>query len=829
MTHAERMQALTGVYPELARDIQHKISGEEGFGRYLEWSDGRGRDFQCIASMIYLVDSKPKVKFPSSPVLDKWLHDAKHLDDNLRRSVMETFDIFIILAKDSKYNEPLQSPKVSPVEFTMSAVLIHRCKATHSMGQLSASIKRMRANVRARHADIRSNQRVTDTMITFINNETKRQKDRADDDVPAVDLMKKRRKLKRKRDDCDDEGHPKSTKPSKPSSSKATVKGVEAQVAKRSQPIGKSASTPNVSTSSKSRNGSGVTVQSVPVSKGKTSSLKAPSSSTPQSSKAQVSSPGQASSSKTPLRREEDGKLPKKRARPSSPGPNNSRPPSAPNSRAPSVPPVVVKTEPSSKPPALSTPAPKVDRLAAIRRAKEDQKQRRQSSISLPPTPVTPSQPAPSFLQQPQAQTQTPAQPSLPSQPAPSASASHSPASTPSAQTGTGTITLSDGQQISEQRLKQIIAHYSQSQSPQTSGTPYNASIVTTDPRLKKTPSDHLTPSTSRKSSPKPEDKMEVDPSAPSEPASALTAVPTATEIPPIGSTEATAQAVEIVAHPPQTSSEQSTTIENQASTDISSTAAPKEEPQKTPTELGGPVLATATSMDGQPLNPLSFLRQSSAVSAHISSVQQNTNSGMPFPTAALSETVGTCPSSPIQPQSLLDGRTQIHEHISQNVPTLSNPIRAKQEYISPTMPLSPLPPISPSPSTFDTCSLPRRPNKAPPIAPRADIASTLAIPAHADYTVKRESPATEWHSSTRLSPTQWSPARDRRRWDPSDPPTHNRAGSGDEYGGRWRPRAYWDTDRNYRGQRGSRSPQRYRGRASSPGRGSGYYSTRPQ
>ena len=126
------MQALTGPFPELARDIQHKISGENGFGKHLEWSDGRGRDFQCIASMIYLVASKPKVKFPSSPILDKWLHDAKQLDNTLKQSIVETFDIFLVLAKDPKYNEPFQSLKVSPVEFTMAAVLIHRLKLTHS-------------------------------------------------------------------------------------------------------------------------------------------------------------------------------------------------------------------------------------------------------------------------------------------------------------------------------------------------------------------------------------------------------------------------------------------------------------------------------------------------------------------------------------------------------------------------------------------------------------------------------------------------------------------------------------------------------------------------
>ncbi|KAK7696417.1 hypothetical protein QCA50_001074 [Cerrena zonata] len=813
LTAAERMQALIGPYPELARDVQRKISGEDGFGKYLEWSDGRGRDFQCIASMIYLIDSKPTVKFPSSPILDRWLHDTKNLDESLRKGVMETFDIFLILAKDTKYNAPFQGLKVSPVEFTMSAVLIHRCKLTHTMAQLSTAIKRMRANVRGQHEDIRSNTRVSNTMITFIKNEMKKQKEKADDDISAVEFLKKRKKLKRKRDEITDES--KTAKSSKPSSDKSKLpasKGVDTQVAKRSQPLGKSASTTAVPTSSRSRVGSGVTVQSVVAKKEKTSPPKpTPSSSTLPSKKlpvrAQASSSSQASSSRLPLQREKDGSAPKKRARPSSPGGDISQPPSVPNSRPPSVPPLTIKTEPLSKTSLNS--APKVDRLAAIRKAKEDQRQRRQSSISQPPTPITPSQPTLSFVQQPQPQPIS--QPPLP-QPLPSVPHSESPA--PSAQPGTGAITLPDGQQVSEQQIKTIVALYSQSHSPPASGTPHNTAAATTDPRLRKIPPDHLTPSISRKPSPKPDEKMDIDPPAPAtmpiptEPSSAIAPSQQDSTTPPV-----------------QSDAEQPMTTETQVSANTSGNNVPSA-PEPTPMENVQPTVLPSDTDTQLSSNPLSFLRQSSAVSAHISSIQQSTNDGVSFPAAAQPGPVVTRPSTPVQLRSLAGGDT-----LEQAAPNeaRSSPIQAKQEHFSPHAPLSCLPPTTPV--------LPQRPNISPPTAPRSDIASTLAIPAHTGHPVKRESPIVERY------PPPWSPSRNRQRLDsggldeyrrcePSDSPTRDYPEFGGDYRGRGRSGGRWDgrdRDRGYRGQRGSRSPQRYRGRGSSPRRGYGYHPTHPR
>ena len=60
-----------------------------------------------------------------------------------RYDVLETFKIFIALVKDRKYSTAFQKPsRVSPIEFTMTGVLIYHYKKTHSLLQLSNAILR---------------------------------------------------------------------------------------------------------------------------------------------------------------------------------------------------------------------------------------------------------------------------------------------------------------------------------------------------------------------------------------------------------------------------------------------------------------------------------------------------------------------------------------------------------------------------------------------------------------------------------------------------------------------------------------------------------------
>lgn len=60
LTPAERMQAITGPRASVIREVQSKVIGEEGFGDNLDWGRARGRDFQCLASIVYLIENHPQ-------------------------------------------------------------------------------------------------------------------------------------------------------------------------------------------------------------------------------------------------------------------------------------------------------------------------------------------------------------------------------------------------------------------------------------------------------------------------------------------------------------------------------------------------------------------------------------------------------------------------------------------------------------------------------------------------------------------------------------------------------------------------------------------------
>ena len=172
----ERMQAIPGPWPSLIREVQSIILGERGFGENLDWGTDRGRDFQCLATIIYLIDCQPSTNttFPGAVKLEKWLQTNKPVPEKTRAAVLETFHIFVALVKDKKYKVAFQKPsRVAPVEFSVIGLLIYLNKEKFSFVQLSQAIWQLRADVRKEHADVRANNKVTKTMFSFLHKRLK--------------------------------------------------------------------------------------------------------------------------------------------------------------------------------------------------------------------------------------------------------------------------------------------------------------------------------------------------------------------------------------------------------------------------------------------------------------------------------------------------------------------------------------------------------------------------------------------------------------------------------------------------------------------------------
>ncbi|KAG9312705.1 hypothetical protein JVU11DRAFT_7128 [Chiua virens] len=203
LTPAERLQAIAGPWSTTIREIQNHALGEEGFQGYLDWGHARGRDFQCLATIGYLIENHPKTTVPGTKALEKWLQRTEPVPARLRADLHETFRIFVTLARDKKYSGSLNRPtRVSPIEFVMIGVLIYLKRQTLSLTQISSAVEKMRKDVRASHTDIRSNTRVTKHLTEFMAKKIKVSELKSDGEgnKPAAQVVAKAAKpAKRKR------------------------------------------------------------------------------------------------------------------------------------------------------------------------------------------------------------------------------------------------------------------------------------------------------------------------------------------------------------------------------------------------------------------------------------------------------------------------------------------------------------------------------------------------------------------------------------------------------------------------------------------------------
>lgn len=216
----------------MIHEIQHQVLGEEGFEGYLDWGHARGRDFQCLATIGYLIENHPKTAVPGTKTLEKWLQKPQPVSTQLRADLVETFRIFVTLARDKKYSGSLNRPtRVSPIEFVMIGVLIYLKRKTLSLTQISSAVEKMRKDVRASHQDIRSNARVTKHLVEFMSKKIKvsELKSDGDGDKPAALAMAKAAKpVKRKRPAYSDESDtepPSKVKATKYSAGSTSVEG----------------------------------------------------------------------------------------------------------------------------------------------------------------------------------------------------------------------------------------------------------------------------------------------------------------------------------------------------------------------------------------------------------------------------------------------------------------------------------------------------------------------------------------------------------------------------------------------------------------------------
>ncbi|KII90448.1 hypothetical protein PLICRDRAFT_38996 [Plicaturopsis crispa FD-325 SS-3] len=256
LTPAERMQAVSSECAQFMREILKDVIGSNGFKDYIDWGNARGRDFQCITSIAYIISKHPRRSFPTTPAtLVKWLEETVPTA-SFRAEVRETIDVFLMLAGSEKHSGPLRNVRVSPVEFCMAGVLIYRNRKAMSLTQLSSAIELMREDVRKKHDDIRLNGKVTKCMFDFVIQKMKTAKLKSDGkgDTPAVVVLQRKVNTRKRQapasSDDEDEAPPAKVAKSRTTAGKSSASAV-ASSSKQKLPTQRSAKAGSSKTAAK--------------------------------------------------------------------------------------------------------------------------------------------------------------------------------------------------------------------------------------------------------------------------------------------------------------------------------------------------------------------------------------------------------------------------------------------------------------------------------------------------------------------------------------------------------------------------------------------------
>ncbi|KAK0190164.1 hypothetical protein F5146DRAFT_1225077 [Armillaria mellea] len=150
------------------RLVQDFLASPKGLEGHVPWGKARGRDFLCVAQIIYLIDGKKAE--PSAPKIEAWLADDKAatITPKLQRNIDATVAILCALAHDDALSKPLKDKKVSPIEFVMITYMIFLYRDKLSLAQLSDAAAQLRKNVRARFPSIRSNTETYNHILGYV-------------------------------------------------------------------------------------------------------------------------------------------------------------------------------------------------------------------------------------------------------------------------------------------------------------------------------------------------------------------------------------------------------------------------------------------------------------------------------------------------------------------------------------------------------------------------------------------------------------------------------------------------------------------------------------
>ncbi|KAF9483680.1 hypothetical protein BDN70DRAFT_799412, partial [Pholiota conissans] len=148
LSPADRLPAINGPCADLVRALRQRIETTKGFELYFKWGETRGKDFQALAQIVYLISrgQTPSKAEPTTTRLEAFLND--HTLDNkcltlLAQNIINVIDIFCRICSDDVLGQPI-SDKLSPMEFVMASYMVYLYRDRFSDKELSISMGHMR-------------------------------------------------------------------------------------------------------------------------------------------------------------------------------------------------------------------------------------------------------------------------------------------------------------------------------------------------------------------------------------------------------------------------------------------------------------------------------------------------------------------------------------------------------------------------------------------------------------------------------------------------------------------------------------------------------------
>ncbi|OAX39582.1 hypothetical protein K503DRAFT_865303 [Rhizopogon vinicolor AM-OR11-026] len=175
LTAAEKLQAISSPWADWIGDLElrHVNVESRGLGSVLEWDTSRGRDFQCIAQLVYCCDGLPEHMLPTAQKLEKWMKRVDNPPTTFMSQINDVLSEFWHIATTPGLNSPftLVDKRVAPVEFVFIGVILFVLRK-YSHEERANAILQMRMRIREQFRDVRNNGLVGKALWNYVDSIT---------------------------------------------------------------------------------------------------------------------------------------------------------------------------------------------------------------------------------------------------------------------------------------------------------------------------------------------------------------------------------------------------------------------------------------------------------------------------------------------------------------------------------------------------------------------------------------------------------------------------------------------------------------------------------